>query len=344
MALDLPGRRTASIAARLKHAPTRYTMSLVVGKSVGHMIRTLKRRWVRASWQRRIARGRVNLDLNRAVPAAATDEALGRALGAAVETLDIPRSAYDAAARHPELRDRHRDGHVHRQILEYTTSLYLLAPASNHVVLDLAGGDTTWLTLVSDTVTPARLILQDPLVTKAVAEASADLIERIGGSAASLPLPDASVDRIACHHSIEHFRGDDDIGAAREIARVLAPGGRAVVLPVFVTPRSMELWNRKPELPLQEPSADLMIDRTSTLPGWGPFEGFARSYDPEALARRLLQPLRDSGCRVHVANATLEGAVVPDLAFNRELPALARPMRLLVVEGEDRSHLGVFSK
>jgi len=52
------------------------------------------------------------------------------------------------------------------------------------------------------------------------------------GSALALPFPDASFDRVIASEVFEHI--DDDIGAARELARVLKPGGTlAVTVPRF---------------------------------------------------------------------------------------------------------------
>ena len=50
----------------------------------------------------------------------------------------------------------------------------------------------------------------------------------VDGDAASLPFPDGSVDVIRCERVFQHLA--DPEGAAREFARVLAPGGRAVVI------------------------------------------------------------------------------------------------------------------
>ena len=60
--------------------------------------------------------------------------------------------------------------------------------------------------------------------------------EVLCGDALALPLPDASVDIVVCMDVLEHV---DDEAAAREIARVLRPGGYAfITVPAFAS-----LWN-----------------------------------------------------------------------------------------------------
>lgn len=50
----------------------------------------------------------------------------------------------------------------------------------------------------------------------------------LGGTAAALPLDDACVDAVRCERVFQHL--DDPEAAAAEFARVLRPGGRAVVI------------------------------------------------------------------------------------------------------------------
>jgi SAM-dependent methyltransferase len=61
---------------------------------------------------------------------------------------------------------------------------------------------------------------------------------RVVGTAESLPFGDASFDAVAALDILEHL--DDDVGGAREIRRVLKPGGAAVV---FVPALSI-LWGQ----------------------------------------------------------------------------------------------------
>ena len=62
--------------------------------------------------------------------------------------------------------------------------------------------------------------------------ANVDVDLRVFGSAAALPLPDASIDIVICFYSIHHMVGDtrrqtaDNVASAfREFGRVLKPGG-----------------------------------------------------------------------------------------------------------------------
>ena len=49
-----------------------------------------------------------------------------------------------------------------------------------------------------------------------------------------MPFPDNSFDTVLCNHVLEHV--DDDIQAMREIARVLKPGGLAIMQVPFFHP------------------------------------------------------------------------------------------------------------
>jgi SAM-dependent methyltransferase len=58
--------------------------------------------------------------------------------------------------------------------------------------------------------------------------------ETIGGSAASMPLPDGFATKMALHCSFEHFEGDADSCFIKEANRVLAPSGKLCILPLYL--------------------------------------------------------------------------------------------------------------
>ena len=56
----------------------------------------------------------------------------------------------------------------------------------------------------------------------------------IGADATKMPLPDNSINKIALHCAFEMFEGDADIRLLPEAFRVLAKGGRMVILPLYM--------------------------------------------------------------------------------------------------------------
>ena len=58
--------------------------------------------------------------------------------------------------------------------------------------------------------------------------------DRIGGNAANLPLPTGFASKLGLHCSFEHFEGNSDIGFIREASRVLRPGGRLCIVPLYL--------------------------------------------------------------------------------------------------------------
>lgn len=85
------------------------------------------------------------------------------------------------------------------------------------------------------------------------------------GDSRSLPHPDGTFDVVLNLGSIEHIRDDGDAVAVREMARVLRPGGRAIVTVPF-----------GPHYELIDSGAHV--------------SGFERRYDNTALQERLITP------------------------------------------------------
>jgi SAM-dependent methyltransferase len=56
----------------------------------------------------------------------------------------------------------------------------------------------------------------------------------IGGNAAALPVPDEFADHMALHCSYEHFENESDIEFIKEANRVLKPGGKLCIVPLYM--------------------------------------------------------------------------------------------------------------
>lgn len=57
----------------------------------------------------------------------------------------------------------------------------------------------------------------------------------IGSSADAIPLPDRSVDKMSLQCAFEHFQGDADSGFIKETERLLVPGGKCVIVPLYMS-------------------------------------------------------------------------------------------------------------
>ena len=131
---------------------------------------------------------------------------------------------------------------------------------------------------------------------------------QIGGDACNLPVPDGFARKAALTCSLEHFEKDADTRLFAELHRVLAPGGKVVVVPFYLFTEAAVQTDPAVSVP-----ADVTFDRGSTVycaEGWGNRHG--RFYSPASFAHRIMAPMagRFSFDVVHLSNA---GAVHPSV-------------------------------
>jgi SAM-dependent methyltransferase len=282
----------------------------------------------RNRWEWLIALGLNNLRVNRAIRPLGGDEL--RRLGLPVKRLELTTDEYRQFVSVPALRSYGMLKYCHSKVLEYLTTARLLELRNGMHLLDAAGGSTAeYLRAVSDHVPGVHGYIQDPFAAtelKASFEVLTGSIEAIGVAAQSL-------DAISCHHSIEHFRDDLDSRFIEESIRVLRPGGRLVIVPVFITTTYAEIWLHKASAGANagDPAAQKIIDRTATFAGWGPYEGFARTYDVDALRRRILSRVTES-CSASIYEIRLDGKPAPDLRRNHHQPLCNGDMKALLIE------------
>ncbi|WP_067888917.1 methyltransferase domain-containing protein [Nocardia vaccinii] len=107
-----------------------------------------------------------------------------------------------------------------------------LALQPGETALDLGSGTGTEVVELAALVGDAGRAIgidPNPAMLAAARERTADVkAEFLEGSAYDLPLPDASVDAVRCERVYQHL--DDPAKATAEIARVLRPGGRVVLI------------------------------------------------------------------------------------------------------------------
>jgi SAM-dependent methyltransferase len=176
--------------------------------------------------------------------------------------------------------------------LEHYVSLRMLEPKAGQVLIDVASMNSPFSEISADLhgLTTYR---QDIMYPEGVHERT------IGGDAAEMPVPDGSVDHLVMHCSFEHFEGDSDSRFIREASRVLKPGGRLCILPLYTSsmyaiqthPRGL----RRQHLEFQPGDTVYVSDE------WGP--PHQRYYDGATFLRRIVSQLGDLDLTIyHVTN------------------------------------------
>ena len=112
-------------------------------------------------------------------------------------------------------------------------TLGVLGPRPGDVAVDVGCGFGTEVRRLADLVGPGGRsvgVEPDPGLRAEAEQRTSDSTSAtyVDGEAGALPLADESVDVLRCERVFQHL--SDPEGAAREFARVLAPGGRAVVV------------------------------------------------------------------------------------------------------------------
>lgn len=105
----------------------------------------------------------------------------------------------------------------------------------------------------------------------------------IGGSAAAMDVPDGFFDAMGLHCSFEHFEGEADIAFLAEAGRVLRPGGRCAIAPLYLADRYCCLVD--PEVAVRNTTvfeADMLLH---AKPRFG--NAHCRFYDVAHLVERL---------------------------------------------------------
>lgn len=149
------------------------------------------------------------------------------------------------------------------------------------------GADDVYIDVASET-SPVPEILQRLHGCRTYAQ---DLVyepgihgSRIGSNAAAMPVPDGFATKMALHCSFEHFEGDADTRFVQEASRVLRPGGRLVIVPLYLASRySIETD------PLVSGPQGVPFERDAVvvaIRGWANRHG--RFYDAPHLLRRVV--------------------------------------------------------
>lgn len=185
----------------------------------------------------------------------------------------------DYATRFPE----YYAGMQKEKTFEHFVAMRLLELTEGDVFLDLASEGSP-LPEIAARLSGCRALAQDIMYPPGIRDG------KMGGDACAMPVGADFASAAALTCSLEHFEGDADTRLFAELARVLRPGGRVVVVPTYLFTHAATQTD-----PRYSVSAEVQFDEGVPLycaEGWGNRHG--RFYSPETLVERIVAPLRQS--------------------------------------------------
>lgn len=214
----------------------------------------------------------------------------------------------------------------YKKRLEFIFTARLLELSPGDKLLDAAGGKSPYLDFARSYFGINDVYLSDHIYTGISIHEGLTIV---GGAVDSINLPDGSINKIACHHAFEHFKKDTDINFIRTISRLLANKGLACITPLFISDQYVECWNINHPNTFDS-NANLLIDKSASLPGGDDDGHFARIYDIAAFTKRIITPVKETRLRAEIYELRLDNKIVPDMRkeFGSKLNA---PMRALLI-------------
>jgi SAM-dependent methyltransferase len=135
---------------------------------------------------------------------------------------------YFNTAEYKERYPKYYDFNLHEKSLEHYLCSKLLRLQSDDVYIDVASEHSPVPEIYSR-LFGAKCYRQDLSYQAGVHG------DRIGGDAGNMPVTSGFASKMGLHCSLEHFEGQADIAFIKEAARVLRPGGRVCIVPLYLS-------------------------------------------------------------------------------------------------------------
>jgi len=188
--------------------------------------------------------------------------------------------AYFEASRYTELYPGYYAYNIHEKALEHFVAATLLSLDPGDTYIDVASEHSPAAEIYGR-LFGCKTFRQDLAYPEGMNG------DRIGGDAASMPVPDGFASKMALHCSFEHFEGDADMRFARQLDRVLRKGGRACFLPLYLFTQFAVQTDAQVAV-----EQSVSFDEGAIIychDGWA--NRHARFYDPEHLESRFARNL-----------------------------------------------------
>lgn len=178
---------------------------------------------------------------------------------------------------------------LHDKSLQHFLSLESMQLTPESVYMDVASSISVFPDILKKFYGLATVWRQDMEYERGIHD------DKIGSFGSSIPLDDASLDAIALHCSLEHFEGDEDVKFFAEAHRLLKPGGRLCVIPLYTANElsittSPSVWASKyksyDDIPNFDKRATIFINDHKS-------QRQQKLYDAATLRSDLLLPFSD---------------------------------------------------
>jgi len=169
-----------------------------------------------------------------------------------------------------------------QKCLEHYLSFRYLNLSAEDVFLDVAAAGSPFVDILSKrlAINAYRLDLSYPEGVHG---------RNIGADAGDTKLPTSFASAMALHCAFECFMGDNDIRFVKEASRVLKPGGRCVILPLYLDETyfvATSPYCNQDEVVIDSGALKLWRDDGYHVP-------FSRHYSPQSFMERIYSALPD---------------------------------------------------
>ena len=217
-----------------------------------------------------------------------------------------------------------------KKLVEFYTSYMYLQPETSDIFMDTGGGIFTYI----HKLPCQKKYLQDLRVTEELKSKFGNEIEYIECDAKKISLPDKSVDKISVHHSFEHFQEESDTFFIKEVQRLLRPGGRCCIVPLFIANEYSEVTSSFRMKKVFDKKSKHIIDITAILPGGSSSGDYARLYDIYSLQERIISQIDFNSYKVIIVEIKMDSHPVPDLSLKCHFDTahIEQPYRAFIIE------------
>ncbi|MEN8154842.1 MAG: class I SAM-dependent methyltransferase [Acidobacteriota bacterium] len=207
------------------------------------------------------------------------------ALDIRVERFIIDKTGYEdylSKVRYKKKFPKYYSFNFPEKTLEYYLAYTLIAPSKGEVFVDIAAENSPHYKEF-EKLSGARGYKQDLMYKPGIRG------REIGGDASGMPVSDNFFDKAFAACSLEHFEEESDINFISEMGRALKPGGKLVVLPLYLHKKPFVVTDPRYSVP-----GNVKFDEGIDIHCVETYQNrHGRFYSPETLNKRLILPNKD---------------------------------------------------